>query len=151
MLDIIDITPWLFLSTSTELELISEHRTQTFSELKLEKHQDKTFIGRIEKGFDFLGYHFSPEGLSAAEKTMEKFLARAVQLYEQERRELCRSPLLELYVRRWVRWALSVMPGRTSVNEEGPHSVWKCLPNSYVNLSMTCDHSQRYHRRLADV
>lgn len=29
------------------------------SELKLEKHPDKTFIGRIEKGFDFLGYHFS--------------------------------------------------------------------------------------------
>jgi hypothetical protein len=36
---------------------------QTFSELRLEKHPDKTFIGRIEKGFDFLGYHFSPEGL----------------------------------------------------------------------------------------
>ncbi len=28
--------------------------------LGLEKHPDKTFIGRIEKGFDFLGYHFGP-------------------------------------------------------------------------------------------
>ena len=27
--------------------------------LDLEKHPVKTFIGRIEKGFDFLGYHFS--------------------------------------------------------------------------------------------
>ncbi len=26
--------------------------------LGLEKHPDKTFIGRIEKGFYFLGYHF---------------------------------------------------------------------------------------------
>ena len=52
--------------------------------LRLEKHPDKTFIGRIEKGFDFLGYHFSPEGLSMAEKTIEKFLARADRLYEQE-------------------------------------------------------------------
>jgi hypothetical protein len=51
---------------------------QTFSELRLEKHPDKTFIGHIEKGFDFLGYHFSPEGLSIAEKTIEKFLARPV-------------------------------------------------------------------------
>jgi len=34
--------------------------------------------------FDFLGSQFSPEGLSAAEKTIEKFLARAVRLYEQE-------------------------------------------------------------------
>jgi hypothetical protein len=53
---------------------------------------DKTFIGRIEKGFDFLGYHFSPEGLSVAEKTIEKFLARAVRRYEQERDEPCGSP-----------------------------------------------------------
>ena len=29
--------------------------------LNLEKHPDKTFIGRVEKGFDFLGYHFGPE------------------------------------------------------------------------------------------
>ncbi len=27
-------------------------------------HPDKTFIGRVEKGFDFLGYHFGPDGLS---------------------------------------------------------------------------------------
>ena len=32
--------------------------------LNLEKHPDKTFIGRIERGFDFLGYHFSRAGLT---------------------------------------------------------------------------------------
>jgi RNA-directed DNA polymerase len=42
---------------------------QTLAELKVEKHPDKTFIGRIERGFDFLGYHFSPGGLSLAPKT----------------------------------------------------------------------------------
>ncbi len=42
------------------------HKYFSIIELKLEKHPDKTFIGRIEKGFDFLGYHFSPEGLSMA-------------------------------------------------------------------------------------
>jgi hypothetical protein len=72
--------------------------------LRLEKHPDKTFIGRIEKGFDFLGYHFSPDGLSVAEKTIGKFLARAVQLYEQEQEEPFSSPLFGLYVRRWVSW-----------------------------------------------
>jgi hypothetical protein len=30
---------------------------QTLRALSLEKHPDKTFIGRIERGFDFLGYH----------------------------------------------------------------------------------------------
>lgn len=75
---------------------------QTFNELKLEKHPDKTFIGRIEQGFNFLGYHFCPDELSVAEKTIEKFLVRAVQLYEQEQEEPCGSPLLGLNVRRWV-------------------------------------------------
>ncbi|MBE9535686.1 MAG: hypothetical protein IMF07_00760 [Proteobacteria bacterium] len=41
---------------------------QTFNELNLEKHPDKTAMGRTEKGFDFLGYHFGPEGMSLAEK-----------------------------------------------------------------------------------
>jgi hypothetical protein len=30
----------------------------------LEKHPDKTYIGKIDRGIDFLGYHFSPDGLS---------------------------------------------------------------------------------------
>ncbi len=77
---------------------------QTFDELKLEKHPDKTVIGRVEKGFDFLGYHFSPDGLSLAKKTIENFIARAARLYEQEPREGFASPQLGLYVKRWVSW-----------------------------------------------
>jgi len=77
---------------------------QTFDELKLEKHPDKTTIGRVEKGFDFLGYHISPEGLSLAKKTVENFIGRAARLYEQEPREPYDSSRLGLYVGRWVRW-----------------------------------------------
>ena len=33
-------------------------------------HPDKTFIGRIDIGFNFLGYHFGPDGLSVAKKTV---------------------------------------------------------------------------------
>ena len=32
---------------------------QTFTELKVSRHPDKTFIGHIEKGFDFFGDRFS--------------------------------------------------------------------------------------------
>ncbi len=77
---------------------------QTFDELKLEKHPDKTLIGRVEKGFDSLGYHISPEGLSLAKKTVENFIGRAARLYEQEPREAHDSSQLGLYVKRWVRW-----------------------------------------------
>ena len=55
--------------------------------LCLEKHPDKTFIGRIERGFNFLGYHFSREGLTVAKATIRKFVARAIRLYEQEQGE----------------------------------------------------------------
>ncbi len=44
----------------------------------------KTFIGRIERGFDFLGYHFGTDGFTVAAKTIEHFVARAIRLYEQE-------------------------------------------------------------------
>jgi hypothetical protein len=36
---------------------------QILGALRLEKHPGKTFIGRIERGFDFPGYRFSREGL----------------------------------------------------------------------------------------
>ena len=55
---------------------------QTFNELRLEQHPDKTLIGRAERGFDFLGYHFEPEGLSVANIAIERFKERIARLYE---------------------------------------------------------------------
>ncbi len=78
---------------------------QVLDGLRLEKHPDKTFIGNIERGFDFLGYHFSREGLRVAKATMRKFVARASRLYEQEREERDASSALGMYVRRWCAWA----------------------------------------------
>jgi hypothetical protein len=67
---------------------------ETLYELKLEKHPDKKAMGRTERGFDFLGFHFGIEGISVAKNTIERFLTNAVRLYEQEQREPCDSPLL---------------------------------------------------------
>ncbi len=73
--------------------------------LDLEKHPDKTFIGRTERGFDFLGYHFGPEGLTMAAKTIEQFVERALRLYEQEPGAASNHSRFGTYVRRWVGWA----------------------------------------------
>lgn len=72
--------------------------------LRLEKHPDKTFIGKIERGFDFLGYHFGSKGLSVAEKTIVAFIDKASRLYEQERGGNNYSSRFEIYVRRWLGW-----------------------------------------------
>ncbi len=62
--------------------------------------QELTFVGRIERGFDLLGCHFRPGELSVTTKTIEKFVARAIRLYEQEPGEPRASARLESYVRR---------------------------------------------------
>jgi RNA-directed DNA polymerase len=58
---------------------------QILGALRLEKHRDKTFIGRIERGFDYLGYHFTAASLTLAASTLANFADRATRLYEQKR------------------------------------------------------------------
>ena len=58
---------------------------QCFNALKVEQHPDKTFIGRIDKGFDFLGYHFSRQTLTMAAITIKKHAQRLQRLYEQQK------------------------------------------------------------------
>ncbi len=65
----------------------------------------RTFVRQIERGFDFLGYHFGPEGFTVGAKTIKQFVARAIRLSEQEPGEACASSRFGLYVRRWVGWA----------------------------------------------
>lgn len=79
---------------------------QTLSELKLEKHPDKTLIGKVERGFDFLGYFLKPYSLDVSEKTVGRFVERIVRLYEQESPNR-RERRLGQYVLRWIRWVRS--------------------------------------------
>lgn len=76
---------------------------ELMGELMLELHPDKTFIGRIARGFDFFGYWFTPEGLGIAWKSVERFAERVCRLYEQGAGE----NRIEEYVRRWWRWVRS--------------------------------------------
>ena len=47
--------------------------------LELEKAEKKTFIGKIERGFDFLGFHFnSQSGMTPSKKTVLKFAENIV-------------------------------------------------------------------------
>jgi hypothetical protein len=80
---------------------------QVLASLGLVKHPEKTFIGRIEKGFDWLGYHISRAVLRVATTTLQHFVTRSLRLYEQELREGGTSSRLGDYVRRWVWWVHS--------------------------------------------
>jgi RNA-directed DNA polymerase len=80
---------------------------EVLQSLWLEKSPDKTSIGKIERGFDFLGYHFSHEGLRAAKATIQKFVERVSRLYEQEREGRVSPSALGNYVRCWNGWLKS--------------------------------------------
>ncbi len=68
------------------------------------QHQERSVVRRIERGFDFLGYHFRPGELSVTNKIIERFVVRASRLYEQEPGEAFASSRFGEYLRRWVRW-----------------------------------------------
>ena len=82
-----------------------------------------TFVGRIEKGFDFLGYQITSAGLAGvARRTAEKFVERITQLYEQG----VDTVRIGNYVRRWLAWffsGLSVRQPPPLVSEGFPHAI----------------------------
>jgi hypothetical protein len=56
---------------------------QTLAELHVEPHPDTTFLGRISRGFDFLGHAFQPAGLEVAPQAVERCVQRVSRLDEQ--------------------------------------------------------------------
>ena len=67
--------------------------------LKLTVHPDKRYIGKTEKGFDFLGYRFKPHKLLAsAVQSLTRLLERVRRLHEKG----ADSHRLRQYVQRWV-------------------------------------------------
>ena len=73
----------LILATSRwKLKKAIQVLNQTINELKLEKHPEKTLIGRIERGFDFLSYHFHPtKALKVAKKTLMRIVEPAIRMF----------------------------------------------------------------------
>src|SRR5213079_507119 len=92
--------------TKTRWQLRGAVRTlnQTFAELKVSQHPDKTFIGRIERGFDFLGYYFGRGPLPLAQQTLQNHATRLHRLYEQQKTAPAGAARLDEYVTRWRRW-----------------------------------------------
>ncbi len=105
---------------------------QVLSSLCLAKHPDKTFIGRIEKGFDWLGYHFEPGYLTVAQKTLEHFVARTYLLYEQESDESVVFFRLGTYVKRWFQWVQAGVDQRVQLPIATMRS--QCLSDASVAL-----------------
>ena len=96
---------WVVIAPSRwKLRRVVQMVNRVLDSLLVKQHPDKTFTGRAERGFDFPGYHFAPDSLTVAGKTVQRFIERACRLYEQEPGEPLRSARLGAYVQRWLRW-----------------------------------------------
>ena len=47
------------------------------------QHPERTLLGRISRGFDFLGYRFSSAGFAVSRQTIERLVVRVSQRDEQ--------------------------------------------------------------------
>ena len=96
----------ILVLTKTHWQLRRAVRTlnQNFAKLKVSQHPDKTFIGRIERGFDFLGYYFCRGPLRLAQRTLQNHATRLHRLYEQQKTAPEGATRLDEYVTRWRRW-----------------------------------------------
>ena len=99
---------WVVLApTRWKLRKAIKAVNEVMAELRVEKHPDKTFIGRIARGFDFLGYWFSPDGLSICWKTVDRMVDKVSRLYEQGADML----RFETYLKHWWQWVRSGVDG----------------------------------------
>ncbi|HIE1061100.1 TPA: reverse transcriptase domain-containing protein [Serratia marcescens] len=77
-----------------------------------ETHPDKTQLGKIEQGFDWLGIAYSPLGPRISPRALENHRERLARLYEQARyRRLSKTEtdaLVREYEARWVKWAAAL-------------------------------------------
>ena len=106
---------------------------RTLAFLKLEKHPDKTFIGKASRGFDFLGYSITPSGISVAQESLQRLDERITRLYEHG------ADIIRIgrYIRRWIQWAVAGIKNPITSKE-----AWQAVYEFY-NTSSSSGQSRR--------
>ena len=74
---------WLVIAPSRwKLRRAVKKVNQVLAGLQLEKHPDKTFIGKAVRGFSFLGFFLTPWAVSVAQEAVGRMHERIARLYE---------------------------------------------------------------------
>jgi hypothetical protein len=98
---------WIILAeTRWQLRRAVRVMNQVLAHLGLEQHPAKTFIGRVSRGFDFLGIDFQPSApLAASAVSLARKTEKIARLYEQGA-----SPeRIGRYETHWARWLHSLL------------------------------------------
>lgn len=103
----------LLTRTRWQLRRCVKRMHEFFNLSGFETHPDKTQLGRIEHGFDWLGLWFTPTGTSIAPRALENHRAQRMRLYEQARRrglsQTATNERVQAYEARWNIWAKGML------------------------------------------
>ncbi|MBE3654563.1 hypothetical protein BOO93_18110 [Vibrio navarrensis] len=107
-----------------------------FAQHGFRQHPDKTFIGRVAKGFDWLGYQLNENGLcGVAPRALSYFAAKCRQCYAQALSqglsESQASEKVAAYGQRWQQWCCAGVTLR-------PVSLAECCPVGLTNIFAFC-------------
>ena len=73
------------------------------NDLKRSLAKDKTYIGRISHGFNFLGFHHHPSGVGVSQNTLSRMFQKLAWQYAHQANKSC----LQAYLKRWQTWVNS--------------------------------------------
>lgn len=103
----------MFVRTRWQLRRCVKQLHHYFNLAGFETHPDKTQLGRIEQGFDWLGVWFTPEGTIIAPRALENYRVQRLRLYEQARRRGLSATetgaRVQAYEARWTTWAQGML------------------------------------------
>ena len=111
--------------------------------LRVAMHPDKTFIGKVSKGFDFLGFHLTPTGVTVSDTSLSRHEQKVARLYEQG----ASTKRIRAYRLRWLAWvglaagALATAPTQADVGcpaFEAPSDTGTANTTILYELGLTC-------------
>ena len=134
---------WIVMvKTKQQLRKIIRLTHKILTQLKLKMHPDKTFLGCIKKGFDFLGVHFG-DTLKISKTSQENHHAKIAQRYTQGARVAC----IGAYKARWTSWCRSVLKSCTG-REVIENSKGRIAHQLFDSLSQI---QENYHEKSKAV
>ena len=102
---------WLIMvKTKHQLRKIIKLTYLILKRLKLKMHPDKTFLGCLRKGFNFLGVHFG-DTPCISDVSKENHRSKLAQRYAQN----ASITRIESYIARWTLWCHSILNSSGSV------------------------------------
>ncbi|MEO0416825.1 MAG: hypothetical protein AAF226_17945, partial [Verrucomicrobiota bacterium] len=121
---------------------------QVLASLRLEQHPEKTFIGRVTHGFDYLGIEFSAAGgMSPSAVSEARRKEKTARLYEQG---ACRERI-ETYRQNWQRYLRGIMGNDPPVTKTTEATEAKSPHGSPSNAPPGTSAVSSFHERLSST